>query len=284
MTLSLAASLLKHQGNLDLEDAAQRFVAWFKQGYLSSTGSCFDIGNATRATLTLHAGPGSFAQKQFRINSHFSTSSKGNGSLMRCSPIALLLYHRMPEQVEPLAALQSTITHPNLACQEACSLYCSLFALILHKVHEVQPLYKDDLLAHIAQYPLQTPEMQDRFSHPAARHPLMSKTQDQIKTSGYVVDTLEAVLWHFFHFDNFESGLIAVIACGDDSDTVGAIYGALTGAFYCDGAEGEGDFWSERMKRWKGALVEAEMLDSMAKAMADFGVGKKADLPKGFEL
>lgn len=297
MTLALAASLLEHQGNLNLEDAVERFVseaccrndlqltvqiAWFQRGYLSSTGSCFDIGNATRATLRIHAGAGSFAQKQVRVNSEFAQSSKGNGSLMRCSSVPLLLYHRMPEHVEPVAALQSTLTHPNLACQEACSLYSSLLALILHKTHELQSLYKDDLLKHIAQYPLQTPEMRERFSHTAPKHPLLSKTQDQIKTSGYVVDTLEAVLWHFFHYNDFQSGLIAIVACGDDSDTVGAIYGALAGAFYCDGFEGV--FWSERMERWKDALVGVDMLDVMAKAMAEFGVGKNVGLPSVFKL
>lgn len=58
------------------------------------------------------------------------------------------------------------------------------------------------------------------------------KTREQIKSSGYVVDTLEAALWAFYNTDTFYDGLVLAINLGDDSDTVGAVYGQIAGAYY----------------------------------------------------
>ena len=54
----------------------------------------------------------------------------------------------------------------------------------------------------------------------------------QIKSSGYVVHTLEAALWAFFSTLTFQEGALKVVNLGDDADTVGAVYGGLSGAWY----------------------------------------------------
>jgi ADP-ribosylglycohydrolase len=58
------------------------------------------------------------------------------------------------------------------------------------------------------------------------------KSYDDISTSGYVLDTLEAVLWAFFKTESFEEGLVLLVNMGDDADTVGAVFGTLAGAHY----------------------------------------------------
>ena len=55
---------------------------------------------------------------------------------------------------------------------------------------------------------------------------------EDLNPTGYVVDSLEVALWGFYHFDNFEEGLLAVVNLGGDADTTGAIYGQLAGALY----------------------------------------------------
>lgn len=54
----------------------------------------------------------------------------------------------------------------------------------------------------------------------------------QVRSSGWVVDTIEVSLWAFFRYNSWEEGALAVVNLGGDSDTAGAIYGALAGVFY----------------------------------------------------
>lgn len=67
-----------------------------------------------------------------------------------------------------------------------------------------------------------------------------------MKSSGWVVDTLEVALWAFFKYDNWADGALAVVNLGEDSDTAGAVYGGLAGAFY--GLESMPSSWVDGMQ------------------------------------
>ena len=73
------------------------------------------------------------------------------------------------------------------------------------------------------------------------------KPENEIESSGYVIDSIEAALWAFFTTPNFRDGAVRVVNLGDDADTVGAIYGGLAGAFY--GADHIPATWTEKMQR-----------------------------------
>jgi len=66
---------------------------------------------------------------------------------------------------------------------------------------------------------------------------------------------LEAALWAFYLTDNFKEGLLLVVNLGNDSDTTGAIYGQLAGAFYGI---------SSIPKRWSNQLVQREFIENTA--------------------
>jgi len=74
-----------------------------------------------------------------------------------------------------------------------------------------------------------------------------STSSESIRSTGYVVDSLEASLWAFFRTDGFEEGAVLAVNLGDDADTVGAIYGGLAGAFY--GIAAVPERWLREMKR-----------------------------------
>jgi ADP-ribosyl-[dinitrogen reductase] hydrolase len=59
-----------------------------------------------------------------------------------------------------------------------------------------------------------------------------AKSRNEIRSSGYVVDTLEAALWAVGTTDNFESAVLTAANLGDDADSVGAVAGQLAGAIY----------------------------------------------------
>lgn len=83
-----------------------------------------------------------------------------------------------------------------------------------------------------------------------------TKTRDQVSSSGYVVDSLEAALWAFANGDDFEQGALLAVNLADDADTVGAIYGQLAGAYY--GKSGIPVNWIEK-------LYTADMIENLAK-------------------
>jgi ADP-ribosyl-[dinitrogen reductase] hydrolase len=81
-----------------------------------------------------------------------------------------------------------------------------------------------------------------------------------IKGSGYVVRSLEAALWAFYHSSSFEEGALLAVNLGDDADTTGAVYGQLAGAFY--GEEGIPE-------RWRRRLARRELIESYADLIRD---------------
>ena len=82
--------------------------------------------------------------------------------------------------------------------------------------------------------------------------------ESEIQSSGYVVHTLEAALWAFFSTSTFQEGALKAVNLGDDADTVGAIYGGLSGAWY--GIEVIPNEWIE-------GLQAKSMLDEVAEGV-----------------
>ena len=64
-----------------------------------------------------------------------------------------------------------------------------------------------------------------------------------------VPSTLEAALWAFNTTESFEEGMIAAVNLGGDSDSIGAVYGQIAGAYYGFGAIPER--WGKAVKTWQ---------------------------------
>ena len=88
-----------------------------------------------------------------------------------------------------------------------------------------------------------------QVSTPAVRQVLegsyLDKSRDEISSSGYVVDTMEAALWAFAQTSDFETGALLAVNLGHDSDTVGAVYGQLAGAHF--GVSGIPETWRTQL-------------------------------------
>ena len=85
------------------------------------------------------------------------------------------------------------------------------------------------------------------------------KEPPEIQGSGYVVRSLEAALWAFYHSDTYKEGALLAVNLGDDADTTGAIYGQLAGAFY--GAEAI-------PAEWRARLIMRDVIESLADKLA----------------
>ena len=216
----LAYSLITRKG-FDPAHQMECYSYWYRYGAYSPTGTCFDIGNATRAALELYLRTG-----QAYAGSD-DPRSAGNGSLMRLAPIPIFYFDSF-EQTVHYAALSSQTTHRAVEAIDACRYYAALIYGALHGVSKEELL--NGIYSPLAGY------WQANPLHPNIANVALGsykhKTRAQISSSGYVVHTLEAALWAFFHHDNFRDGVLAAVNLADDSDTVGAVYGQLAGAFF----------------------------------------------------
>ena len=80
--------------------------------------------------------------------------------------------------------------------------------------------------------------------------------ENEIKSSGYVVDTLEAAIWCFLNTDTYKDCVLKAVNLGEDTDTVGAVAGGLAGLYY--GTEAIPEEWINILpkKEWIAELIE----------------------------
>ncbi len=234
MALCLLDSLTQCNG-FDAHDQMTRYCRWYDDGYLSSRGFCFDIGNTTRDALDR------FRDTDDPFAGSDDEYAAGNGSLMRLAPIPVF-YHQDADACVAYAALSSRTTHGEQRAVDACAFYAGLIWAALNGET------KDNLLA--PGYSPAPDALQLDARHPAIQAVAIGsyKTRQppEIRGSGFVVDALEAALWAFHHSDTFRDGALLAVNLGDDADTTGAIYGQLAGAYY--GYAGIPAEWVERVE------------------------------------
>ena len=222
MTLCLAQSLLDKNG-CDANDQLQKYCAWLSDGYMSATGVSVGCGKQIyRALLT-------YSSKKNTVCTIGNNRSAGNGSLMRVSPIAIYYMDDLNKAMQ-CAQKSSYTTHKLKICADACI----AFTWLLYGFYK--GFSKEDILSkEYADYYLF--EYDKNYSYDLEIINILqgsykNKSEDEINSSGYVVHTLEASLWAFYNSNNFKEGLLKAINLGKDSDTIGAIYGSIAGAYY----------------------------------------------------
>ncbi|MHC4974674.1 MAG: ADP-ribosylglycohydrolase family protein [Planctomycetota bacterium] len=223
MALCLTESLLERK-RFDPRDQMERYCRWWKEGYLSSTGTCFDIGSTVADALTrfLASGdPYSGSKDPLRA---------GNGSLMRLAPVPMYFAADRDAAIR-YAAESSRTTH---GCDEAVDA-CRFFADLL--LRALEGAAKNDLTGFEGTL---TPAIRS-----LARGDYRQKTVDDIHGGGYVVHSLEAALWSFEQTDDFEAAILTATNLGEDADTTAAICGQLAGAHY--GVDGIPSGWLEKL-------------------------------------
>lgn len=240
MALCLTESLLYANG-FDAVDQMNRYCNWWQHGYLSSTGECFDIGNATQAALAR------YLKTRDPFAGSTQPTSGGNGSLMRLAPVVLYFF------ADPAACLHyseasSRTTHAAPEPVQCCRLLAQLLIAILRGVPRA------DLLSHAG----------DGISEPAVRGILdrdyAQLCDTDVRGTGYCVESLTAALWAFMSTDNFKSAILRAVNLGDDADTTAAICGQLAGAYF--GVE-------SIPSRWRARLAMSDYIDQAAQRLFD---------------
>ncbi len=258
MALCLAESLVECQG-FDPTDQMRRYLRWYREGYLSSTGTCFDIG------MTVSAALRRFEQSGEPFAGDTAPHAGGNGSLMRLAPVPLA-FAPEPERAIHLAGEMSRTTHGAPEPVDACRYYAGLL---------VGALAGEDKATLLAPRYAPVPGLWARAPlapriDAVAAGSFRAKDPPAIRGTGYVVLALEAALWAFAKSRTFEEGALLAVNLGDDADTTGAIYGQLAGAHYGVAAI---------PARWRERLALRERIETLADGLLALAGGEEYPLP-----
>ena len=242
MALCLANSLIQHKG-FNPEDQMNRYCNWWRVGYMSSTGDCFDIGGTVMSALDNyieHADP---------FSGSIDEDTAGNGSLMRLAPIPIF-YASNKELAVKYAGESSRTTHGAAECIDSCRLFTSLI------IESYNAASKEAIFEQCAYQPY-APNVIE-----IANRSFMSKSYQELTGSGYVIESLESALWCFMNSDNFEEAILLSANIGNDADTTAAICGQIAGAYYG---------FSGIPEKWSSAIVMASEIKQWASELALIG-------------
>ncbi len=212
MALALADSLLATgEAGLDPDDLATRFVAWLAAGP-------DDVGRHTRLVVGRMAAGQGWEQAANAVQTAYPNSA-GNGSLMRCWPVALARWDDLDTLIAE-SEWQSRVTHAHADCGAACAL---VNAIIFHLMRNVMP---DEAVGEALSDASTPRELWDLVEAAPGRH------RDELMNTGWVRHTLESAIWGLLTTDSFEDAIVKVANLGGDADTAASVVGALAGAAY----------------------------------------------------
>lgn len=208
-----------------IKKVADNFTNFYEKGCFTPYGEVFDIGNSTRnSIIKICAG------KNPIDCGGRAEIDNGNGSLMRILPIAFYGQKLNVQELMKLTEEVSSLTHGHNRSKLACIFYVEFAIQIILGYEKEEALNRT--IAFINNNCMET--YSDEFINfeKILSKKIINVTKDEIKSTGYVIDTLEAVLWTFFHGDGYRDTILKAINLGGDTDTIAAIVGGIAGIYY----------------------------------------------------
>ena len=237
---------IAQKGKIDLVDNILEFSKWAENGYMTPHGEMFDIGRTTLTSLRNY-----WKSKNVYTCGGKSDYDNGNGSLMRIIPVSLYNHFKNLSKKESIRNVHevSALTHAHERSLIACGIYDFIVRELIKSPKKVsvnialkkaQKQYVD--YKEIKRY--------DRIFNEA----FINTNINQIKSSGYVVDTLEAAIWCLLNTDNYKDCVLKAVNLGEDTDTFAAVAGGLAGILYG---------YNNIPQEWINTLVKNDMISEL---------------------
>lgn len=248
MTLATMDSIIKQNGIINYNDIADKFCNWVNNNEYTATNKIFDIGMTTKYALIKY-----FNNKiDATMCGGTNINENGNGSLMRMLPIALYCFYKNikdDNEIFTLVKNSSSITHAHDISILGCYIYVRYVISLLetkNKISSYNFIKKLDYSMFIEEVKLEYSRI--LFSD------ISTLNINDINSSGYVVNTLEAVFWIILNCSNYNESIIGAINLGGDTDTIGAITGSIAGILYG---------YDNISKRWISKLKNKDYIDEI---------------------
>ena len=269
LALATMDSILQY-GKLDLKAVMHCYAKWLLQGEYTPFGKSYDIGRGTMDAILCF------------LNNGFDpadcggaeANNNGNGSLMRILPTCLYLLGAgvQADSAVRLVEQVSALTHAHPRSKQACGIYYYLVKALL-KTEPADTMSGQSSFLQILQKGMDAAmayyEQQPEYQHDLPFYKrccnltaLQQIPREDIRSSGYVVDSLEASLWCAITTQSYEEAMLRCVNLGDDTDTIAAISGGLCGLYYGYAAIPE---------RWRQKLARKIYIKDLCEKMAELG-------------
>lgn len=212
-----------------------KFSNWLMYGDYTPYGHTFDCGISTSRAI-MNYGRG---MEPLQCGGK-TDYDNGNGSLMRILPVAV--WHSSKLAGEEMEGAEfifdvSAVTHAHVRSKIGCLIYSKIIADLMYSQGEDKMGVLKKSLVNCKKYlesieDKQTAYELRKYDRLWDLEAFQELNEDDIKSSGYVVDTLEAAVWCFLNTENYKDCVLKAVNLGEDTDTVGAVAGGLAGLYY----------------------------------------------------
>ena len=224
LTFCLAEALTQ---GFDINAIGHNFVRWHREAFWTAHGEVFDVGNTTRKAIERLAR----GMQADRAGSD-DEASNGNGSLMRILPLLFYMYDRPVTERFEITRRVSSVTHGHIRSVIACFYYLEFARQILEgkNKYKIYSNMQASVAGHLSALLIDPPEIVvfDRL----LRHDIARQPAEEIRSSGYVIHTLEAAVWCLLTTDSYREAVLRAVNLGGDTDTTAAVTGGLAGLLY----------------------------------------------------
>ncbi len=224
LTLCIAESLSR---GYDLNDIAKNFIKWFQIGFLTPHGTAYDIGRTTDSSVRrlingvspLHSGDAMI-------------ETNGNGSLMRTLPLAYYFHFNHTDEATKYKMIKevSAITHAHAISIISCYIYID-FALHILEEKSIEDSFQK-IIANKNKYYAYLNSGEQVYFQNIFEKDLKNFSESEIKSSGFVIDSLEASFWCLLNSTSYKETVLKAVNLGEDTDTIAAIAGGVAGILY----------------------------------------------------
>ena len=240
MTIAAMDSIRESEG-INYEDIMDKYCEWVFNNKYCATDQVFDVGRTTGQALDNY-----YKTKIKAVEcGGREDSSNGNGSLMRMLPIVYYLHYSTLDEDTKVEIINnySSLTHAHEVSKLGCKIYYDYMDGLLSGLNKEEAYDK----LKYKEYPKNYSEDSILKYERILNGNLGDLFKDEIKSTGYVVDTLEAAIWCNLTSNSYEEAVVKAVNLGDDTDTVGAITGSIAGTIY--GLEAIPDRWLSKVRK-----------------------------------
>lgn len=229
MTIATMESIAR-QKRIDYADLMNNFALWYFEGEFTARGEVFDCGGTTLSAIIKYV-------REIPLEDCGSEESysNGNGSLMRILPVAVYLYsvygRNFDERAMSVIHEVSALTHAHPRSMVGCGIYSLIVVQLLEGknipeaiqigLRNAEKYYSDSCF---------TDEL-EKYSR-LWQENFATLPEEEIKSTGYVVDTLESALWCLLNTKDYKSLVLKAVNLSYDTDTVAAVAGGLASIYY----------------------------------------------------
>ena len=250
LAFCLAEALLSE---FNLQAIADNFVEWYTEGFWTAHGDVFDVGIATRQSISrLMRGTDP------ELAGGFEENDNGNGSLMRILPLLVYIKDKPLAKRYEITKQVSSLTHGHIRSVIAC-FYCLEFARLLVEGKDKFEIYRElqiSISTHLNSLSIKT--IETKLFNRLLKGAIYQLPEKEILSSGYVLHTLEAAVWCLLTTSSYEEAILKAVNLGDDTDTTAAVTGGFAGLLYG---------YESIPKNWMAQLARRKDIEELAKRL-----------------